>query len=120
MNPVSAWQKVVLKNYANFSGRARRAEYWHFALANFLAYIALVILSLVSDALGLLSLLYWIGVLVPSIAVAIRRMHDVGKSGWWLLISLVPVVGLVLILVWVFSDSQRGTNEWGTSEKYPA
>lgn len=121
MDLVNYWKKVVLENYANFSGRARRAEYWWFVLANIVVYIVLsVIIGGVSDALGgLLSLLYYLAVLIPSIAVGIRRLHDLGKSGWYLLIALIPVVGAIVLLVWAATDSQRGSNQYGVSEKYP-
>ena len=84
----------VLKNYAKFDGRARRREYWMFTLVNAAVYVVLNILATqVSMYIGYLAIAYMLGILVPSIAVAIRRMHDIGKSGWWVLIALVPLIG---------------------------
>lgn len=121
MDLVNYWKQVVLENYANFSGRARRAEYWWFALANLVVYVALsLIIGGVSEGLGsLLSLVYYLGVLVPSIAVSVRRLHDVGKSGWFLLLALIPIVGAIVLIVWAATDSQRGSNQYGVSVKYP-
>lgn len=121
MDLVNYWKQVVLENYANFSGRARRAEYWWFVLANLVVYIALsLIIGGVSEGLGsLLSLVYYLGVLVPSIAVSVRRLHDVGKSGWFLLLALIPIVGAIILIVWAATDSQRGSNQYGVSVKYP-
>lgn len=121
MDLVNYWKQVVLENYANFSGRARRAEYWWFALANLVVYVALsLIIGGVSEGLGsLLSLVYYLGVLVPSIAVSVRRLHDVGKSGWFLLLALIPIVGAIILIVWAATDSQRGSNQYGVSVKYP-
>lgn len=110
------WYLDVIKNkYAKFDGRARRQEYWMFVLFNF---IAIVIVSLIDALLGLgfLGLIYMLAVLVPSIAVAIRRLHDIGKPGWWILIGFVPIVGLVLIYFLVL-DSAAGDNEYGPNPK---
>src|SRR3954469_14311814 len=98
----------VLQNYANFSGRARRSEYWFFFLFNVIISIILSVLSV--TGLGLLYLIYSLGVLIPGIAVAVRRMHDVGKSGWYILI---PIYNLVL----VFTEGDRGPNEYGEDPK---
>jgi len=102
----------VLKNYVNFEGRARRSEYWYFVLFN---AIFSVVFELVDNALGfsetgLLGSIYSLAVLLPSIAVAIRRAHDVGKSGWFMLI---PFYNLYLAV----QDSQPGTNEYGANPK---
>ena len=109
------YKKVVLENYANFNGRARRAEYWWFALGNFiLAIIAIVLDSVIGVALmgpyGPFYLILALGTIVPSIAVAIRRMHDVGKSGWYILI---PIYNLIL----AFTEGDKGPNEYGPDPK---
>jgi uncharacterized membrane protein YhaH (DUF805 family) len=98
----------VLQNYANFSGRARRSEYWFFFLFNVIISIVLSVLSV--TGLGLLYLIYSLGVFIPGIAVSVRRMHDVGKSGWYILI---PIYNLVL----VFTEGDRGPNEYGEDPK---
>jgi uncharacterized membrane protein YhaH (DUF805 family) len=120
---VNAWKTVVLGNYTNFSGRARRSEYWWFALAGAVVYVALNIIGSLGDALGtlagLVSLVYWLGTLIPSLAVAIRRLHDTGRSGWMLLIALIPLVGTIILIVFLASDSAKGSNTYGASAKYP-
>jgi uncharacterized membrane protein YhaH (DUF805 family) len=123
-NPlISYWKKVVLENYLNFEGRARRAEFWWYALANL---IISVVLSLIDAAIGtggvyggVLSGIYALAVLLPGLAVAIRRLHDTSKSGWWLLIAFIPLVGLIVLIVFWATDSVPGANDHGMSEKYP-
>jgi uncharacterized membrane protein YhaH (DUF805 family) len=109
----------VLTQYATFTGRARRSEYWWFALAQI---IASFVASALDQALGtiLLSLLVGLGLLIPSIAVGVRRLHDTGRSGWWLLIAFVPLVGAIVLIVFFVQDSQPGTNQYGPSPKDPA
>lgn len=99
----------VLQNYANFSGRARRSEYWYFVLFNF---IISLVLGFVGVAINFefLGNIYSLAVLIPSLAVAVRRMHDVGKSGWFILI---PIYNLILAC----TDSQPGDNEYGPNPK---
>ena len=108
------YKKVVFQNYANFSGRARRSEYWYFTLINVLIYIGVVILvaiALPALFMGIFSL-YILAILVPSIAVGVRRMHDVGKSGWFILI---PIYNLILAA----TDGNKGPNEYGPDPKNP-
>ena len=112
------WYLTVLKKYAVFSGRARRKEYWYFVLFNFLIAFGLGVidglLGLVSDlGIGLLGGIYSIAVLIPTIAVAVRRLHDTGRSGWWLLIFFVPLIGFIFWLVFMLSESQPGKNQYG-------
>lgn len=109
------WYLGVLKKYADFSGRARRKEFWMFALINF---VVMIVLSVVDGVIGMpiLGAIYALGVLIPSIAVGARRMHDTGRSGWWLLLGLIPVIGLVLIIFFVL-DSTPGDNQYGPNPK---
>lgn len=116
---VEYWKKVVLENYANFSGRARRAEYWWFVLANVIVLAVLGILGARWTLFTVLYGLYALAVLIPSIAVAVRRLHDVDKTGWFILIGLIPIIGTIILLILYVTDSKPGTNEWGRSEKYP-
>ena len=119
------YYKSVLKNYANFDGRARRSEYWYYTLMNVIIVITLEILlgvgAMVSSVLaiivGLLLIVYAIGTLVPSIAVMVRRLHDIGKSGWWYFIALIPLAGPIWLIVLLATDSQEGTNEYGVNPK---
>lgn len=122
------WKKVVFKNYANFSGRARRAEYWSFALVTFLIYIPLYAFFIVgvlnnSDSAGALGMgvlsLFALAMIIPSLAVLVRRLHDIGKSGWYFLMYLIPLVGPILMLVWLFTDGNRFVNNYGDDPKNP-
>ncbi|MFD1769320.1 DUF805 domain-containing protein [Sphingobacterium suaedae] len=125
---------VVRDNYANFSGRARRKEFWMFALFNFI--IGSVILRLLDNLLGLtyggsdvygsyaayaeqgiLSSIYSLVVLIPSLAVAVRRLHDTGKSGWFLLLLLIPCVGWAILLYFYIVEGDRETNQYGPDPK---
>ena len=103
------WYLKVLKQYADFNGRARRSEYWYFALFNVLISFAI---EFISALIGLPSLgsLYSLAVLIPGIAVAVRRMHDVGKSGWFVLI---PIYNLILAV----TDGDAGDNKYGPNPK---
>ncbi|MCT4664115.1 MAG: DUF805 domain-containing protein [Flavobacteriales bacterium] len=114
--------KVVKDNYANFQGRARRKEYWMFILFNFLISVGLSIIENIlglasSTGTGMISSLYSIAVLVPSIAVAIRRLHDTGKSGWNLLWFLLPVIGWIILIVYYVKEGDQGSNEYGADPK---
>jgi len=118
-----SWYLTVLKKYAVFSGRARRKEYWMFALFNFIfSILAVVIDSVLGTAseemgYGIFYALYTLVVLLPSLAVLVRRLHDVGKSGWWFFISLIPFIGGIWLLVLLISDSQPGENQHGLNPK---
>jgi uncharacterized membrane protein YhaH (DUF805 family) len=115
------WYLDVLKKYCVFQGRARRKEYWMFTLFSVLIYIALMIiegiLGMGGEGLGVLSILYSLAVLLPSLGVSVRRLHDTGRSGWWLLISLVPLIGGIVLLVFLVLDSQPGANQHGPNPK---
>ncbi len=111
------WYLQVLKeHYADFNGRARRKEYWMFVLFN---VIFGVVVGFISGLLGIkwLASIYSLAVLVPSIAVSVRRLHDTGRSGWWLLIGLVPLIGSIWLIVLLCLDSQPETNKWGANPK---
>ena len=114
------WYLAVLRNYAGFSGRARRTEYWMFVLFNIVIAIVLSILDALVLGSGILGTLYSLAVLIPSIAVGVRRLHDTGRVGWWLLIGLVPVVGFIVLLIFFVQDSQTGDNEYGANPKEEA
>ena len=119
-NPlIGYWKKVVLENYANFTGRARRAEFWWYALANFIVSVVLNLLQAAASIFVVLVVIYGLAVLIPGIAVGIRRLHDTGKTGWWLLIVLIPLVGIIVLIVFWATDSTPGANDYGMSEKYP-
>lgn len=108
-----SWYLDTLKKYADFSGRACRTEYWMFVLFNI---IIIVVLSVVDEMLGtpgIFVILYQLGVLIPSIAVGVRRLHDTDKSGWWLLISVVPLIGPLVLLIFFVRPGTPETNSYG-------
>ena len=123
--------KVVRDNYSNFNGRAHRKEYWMF----FLFYTIFAIIAMVADNIlgtvftvgegyyaesigyGWIYVLFMIALLVPTIAVMVRRLHDIGKSGWWWLINFIPLVGAIWFLVLMCKDSNPGDNKYGPSPK---
>jgi len=107
------WYIGVLKKYVEFSGRARRKEYWMFTLFNLI--IALV-LGFV-DSSGVVGVIYALAVFLPSIAVSIRRLHDTGRSGWWMLLLLLPLIGAIVLLVFMIFEGNAGQNEYGADPK---
>lgn len=111
------WYLKVLSNYIGFQGRARRKEYWMFFLFNFLITMLLSMIEVMIGLGGILSGIYGLFVLLPSIAVNVRRLHDIGRSGWWMLLSFIPVVGLIVLLVFAVLDSQPGENKYGPNPK---
>jgi uncharacterized membrane protein YhaH (DUF805 family) len=106
----------VLQNYANFNGRARRSEFWFFILFNFLFAMAAFLLDTITGA-GIFYILYVLAMFIPGLAVAVRRLHDIGKSGWMYLIVLIPLIGGIWLLVLFCTDSQPGDNEYGSNPK---
>jgi uncharacterized membrane protein YhaH (DUF805 family) len=117
-----SWYLEVLKKYAVFSGRARRKEYWMFFLISLLISAVLIAIdSLIGTfsqtGFGLLQGLYSLAVLIPSIAVTVRRLHDTGRTGWWILIGLIPVVGGIVLIIFMLLDSQPGVNQYGPNPK---
>jgi uncharacterized membrane protein YhaH (DUF805 family) len=110
---LTGWYLKVMRNYAGFQGRARRKEYWMFLLANMLIGFVLGIIQAIAHIPGVLSALYNLVILIPSIAVGVRRMHDSDHSGWWV---VVPIVNLVFACV----DGTPGENRFGPDPKDPA
>ncbi|RPK94342.1 MULTISPECIES: DUF805 domain-containing protein [Streptomyces] len=110
------WYLDVLKNYAGFSGRARRKEYWMFVLFNFIIALVLSALGMAIDT-QIPYFLYLAAVIVPSLAVMVRRLHDTGRSGWWFFISFVPLVGGIILLVFLASEGKPETNQYGVNPK---
>lgn len=113
------WYLAVLKKYADFSGRARRKEYWMFALINFLITLVIGVLASMASAFTVLGWIYALAVLIPGIAVTVRRLHDTGRSAWMLLIALIPLVGAIVLIVFLCQDSAPGNNEYGPNPKLP-
>jgi len=117
------WYLAVLKKYAVFSGRARRKEYWMFGLFNFIfCVVALILDNLLGIAIehvgyGPIYIIYTLAVLVPGLAVGVRRLHDVEKSGWYLFIGLIPIVGGILLIIKMCTDGTPGENKYGANPK---
>jgi uncharacterized membrane protein YhaH (DUF805 family) len=117
------WYLTVLKKYAEFGGRSRRKEYWMYALINMVIVFVVEIaaFAMMKNAVGMILFgvlgIYCLATVIPSLAVGIRRLHDTGKSGWWLLIGLVPFVGFIVLLIFLVQDSAPGANLYGPNPK---
>lgn len=111
------WYLDVLKKYTVFTGRARRKEYWMFALINFVIAVIIMVVEGMLGSPGIISMIYSLAILLPALAVTVRRLHDTGRSGWWLLIALVPFVGGIILLVFMVLDGTPGDNAYGPSPK---
>ena len=109
------WKLVVLERYAKFDGRAGRAEYWWFVLANIIVAIILLALASVSNLFFVLYFVWAIAIIVPSIAVGIRRLHDTDKTGWFLLLPIIPLVGWIILIVLMVMASDPGPNKFGAT-----
>jgi uncharacterized membrane protein YhaH (DUF805 family) len=110
---VTAWKRVVIERYAQFSGRAGRAEYWWFFLANLILGVVFSLLGRVSVAFAVIYALYGLAMIIPSLSVSVRRLHDINRTGWWVLIALVPIVGVIVLLVFHATAGNPGGNEYG-------
>jgi uncharacterized membrane protein YhaH (DUF805 family) len=111
------WYLQALKKYADFSGRARRKEYWFFFLFNLIASIVLSGVDMAIGTGGVLSGIYGLAVLIPSIACGVRRMHDIDRTGWWLLIAFVPLIGAIVLIVFALLPGTAGDNKYGPDPK---
>ena len=117
------WYLEVLKKYAVFKGRARRKEYWYFILFNTIISFVLSVMEEAAGGLGpeevvgLLGGIYALAMLIPTLAVSVRRLHDTGRSGWWILIVLIPFIGFIVMLVFMVLDGTPGQNQYGANPK---
>jgi uncharacterized membrane protein YhaH (DUF805 family) len=111
------WYLDVLKKYAEFSGRARRKEYWMFMLFNFIVAFVIGFVEGIIGSGGIVGGLYSLAVLLPGIAVSVRRLHDTDRSGWWLLIGLVPIVGALVLLFFMVQEGKETENDFGSNPK---
>jgi uncharacterized membrane protein YhaH (DUF805 family) len=114
-----SWFLAALKKYAVFSGRARRKEYWLFFLFAYIVYAVVGGIAAATHASALFALfgIIYLAFLLPAWGVAVRRLHDTGRSGWWLLFGIVPLAGPITLLVFFCSDSQAGANQYGPNPK---
>lgn len=115
------YYSICLSKFADFSGRARRREYWTFALVNGLIALILLILGLAfgedSPASNIMVKIFYLIMLVPNLSVSVRRLHDIGKSGWYMFLSLIPLIGVLILLIWSLMDSEPGENQYGKNPK---
>ncbi|WP_242678554.1 DUF805 domain-containing protein [Psychrobacter pygoscelis] len=107
------WFKKCLRNYVNFGGRARRKEYWYFYLVVTMIYIVAAIIDFILDTDGILISIVGVAIFLPMLAVSVRRLHDINRSGWWYLVSIVPIIGGLIVLFWTCTDTYPHTNQWG-------
>ena len=118
------WMQQPLKKYADFSGRARRMEYWMFFLLNVGVSVVASILDgilgmsgMIGGVYGPLTVVAMLALIIPGIAVAVRRLHDQDKPGWWLLLVFVPIIGAIVLLVFMFLEGTKGDNQYGPDPK---
>jgi uncharacterized membrane protein YhaH (DUF805 family) len=111
------WYLEVLKKYAVFSGRAHRREFWMFTLIDVIIVIVISVVEGLVGSFGIICLIYNLAVLIPCIAVTVRRLHDTDRNGWWILISLIPLIGAIVLLVFTVQDSKPGENRYGPNPK---
>jgi len=117
---VSWYIGILTQKYADFNGRARRKEFWYFVLCNLAISFALIILSCI-PILGWLfrvvSSLMGLALFIPNLAIGIRRLHDTDRSGWWILLALIPLVGAIILIVWAAMEGTVGDNQYGPDPK---
>ncbi|MCZ0987677.1 DUF805 domain-containing protein [Streptomyces diastatochromogenes] len=111
-----SWFIEALKKYAVFGGRARRKEYWLFMLFAWLVYVVLATIGAAAHAPYIVGIAV-VAFLLPALGVTVRRLHDTGRSGWWILIGIIPLVGPIVLLVFYCSDSEAGANKYGPNPK---
>lgn len=111
------WFLKALKHYIDFSGRARRKEFWFFMLFNMLGCLAALIFDEVFGTEIIFYVIYILAMALPVLAVSIRRLHDLGKSGWWYLLSLIPLVGMIILIIWFTKEGDAHANLYGQPAK---
>ena len=117
------WYLMAWQKYFDFSGRSRRKEYWIFGLFNLGIGVALLGADLLAGShgkmagMGMLGGLYSLATLIPNLSITVRRLHDTGRSGWWFFILLVPLIGAIVLLVFMLLDSKEGSNDYGPNPK---
>mgnify|MGYP006430603107 CR=1 FL=1 len=116
--------QLSLRNAFDFQSRSRRKEYWYFVLMQFFIGVGFTVLQMIvgfnsvtANLLAGLSALVSLLLFVPGLAVAVRRLHDVGRSGWWLLLAIVPLIGPIVLIVWFATDGESNPNQWGPNPK---
>lgn len=123
MNDAMNWYLEVLKKYVILEGRAQRQEYWYFILCNLVITVVLMGIDMLIGqfneltGLGLLSGIYTMLVMLPGLSVTVRRLHDTGRSGWWALLGIIPLLGGLVLLVFMALDSEPGPNRFGPNPR---
>jgi uncharacterized membrane protein YhaH (DUF805 family) len=118
-----SWYLEALKKYAVFSGRSRRMEFWYFVLFNIVVGVVLALIDILlgtfsaAGNIGLLSSIYSLAVLIPTLAVIVRRLHDIDRTGWWIFINLIPLIGTIVLLVFALTPGTPGSNRYGPDPK---
>jgi uncharacterized membrane protein YhaH (DUF805 family) len=110
----------AFKKYAQFSGRSTRTEYWMFVLCNLIVSIVIGILAplIFSEAIAnIIGYVYLLAVIIPSLAILARRLHDIDRSGWWILLGIIPLIGAVVLIIFAILDSTPGANSYGPNPK---
>lgn len=115
--------RTCFSKYVDFSGRARRSEFWYFVLFTLLVGVVSGVVDSIlgtdfDTSGGLINSVTSLALFLPSLAVAVRRLHDIGRSGWWILLGLIPIVGWIIVIVWYCTDTRRGDNQYGPDPKY--
>ncbi len=111
---VEAVKMALQQNYCNFEGRSSRSEYWWFVLFNFILSAVISLVFSFSQTVELImSGVVSLALLLPGLGLAVRRLHDTGRSGWWLFLALIPIVGAVILLIWMIQPSQEHPNQYG-------
>ena len=117
------WFTTALKKYAVFSGRSRRREYWYFVLFYLIIYVVLAVADAATGSfdsksgIGLFTGIFSLAMLIPSLSVTVRRLHDTDRTGWWILITLIPLIGAIVLLVFLLQDSNEEANRFGPNPK---
>lgn len=111
-NEIKEWYVIPFQKYVEFTGRARRKEFWIFTLVNFVISVLLTVIGL-----EFIGTLFGLAILLPGIAVGVRRLHDIGKTGWWLLIGFIPLIGLIVLIYFYVQEGDSGPNEYGANPK---
>jgi uncharacterized membrane protein YhaH (DUF805 family) len=115
--------RTCLSKYVDFTGRARRSEFWYFFLFSLLVQVVASILDSIlgtdfdTGSSGLISTIASLGLFLPSIAVSARRLHDIGKSGWWQLLAIIPIIGWIIVIIWYCTNTKPGANQYGPDPK---
>ncbi|MDR3345719.1 MAG: DUF805 domain-containing protein [Campylobacteraceae bacterium] len=112
------WYVDAIKNhYFDFNGRSRRSAYWFFVLLNIIVTIVIVVIDFAIGTYPIIYYVYALAIFLPNLGLAVRRMHDIDKSGWWVLVALIPFVGWIWLIILAATDSTRGENQFGANPK---